>query len=948
MFAGGIADKLGNRYEAKWLVRLLLDVIGGKAQSLRYEGISASFRGFEFAVRRDGVIEWHQTKINNPNGNWTIAALHREGVLSAFKARLSAAGNDLCFFVSQDPAKDIGTLAEKAKIASGSKEYQETLGDGHTEKFNELQRIWAVDAAVAFSWLKRSEFKTESQSAIESAIETFSDFYFFKAGDSAFEILREFAETRINKDITTELARSDLRSEGKLVLKDWSIDPTLKERLLKETAAYLATYIPFGAGGSEVSRVETGQLIDWIKNPIGPSVILLTGVAGSGKSGVIREFIRRLARLDISHLALRIDQHLDCSSPKSLGKAITDRDESLVATLKGISPDQLSVLIVDQVDAVSEVSGRNGIVRQAVLRLVDDARNFGRIVLVIACRTFDLESDPRLKALKDVHGVEHITVQLLTWETDVEPLLLSKSIKADGFTEKQRELLCLPLNLAIFLETFDGAEHEFTSRNDLFAHLLERKGRSIRAGREVAWEVVAPLSKLAEWMSNQQRLDAPEDILFQFGGALDLLSSEGLIVRSRGNVNFFHESLFDYVYARTFASRQEPLEALLMASEQHLFRRTQVRQILETLRQVNLPRYLQELRAIVASRNVRYHIKVAVTQWLGSLPDPLKEEGDVVLTLDTTTGPFPPLLRYAFFASAGWFDKLFQDGWIVANLTGANPERTESVFWWLSNIAGQRPTEVAVLLDKWWAGAPDRGKRLLDWFGFVKRQKPDQALIDLCCRVTSSNPPGLFEGLQSNRRDMLLHTWAVENPSGAASILRAYFDAWFEAHPNQHPFERDEFRNFDTYSLGEMAKKAPEAFIEGSISTFVRSIDVITNKEDSGNSDYSFKHRYYSGHHFGSDAFLHMFRAAMRDIASTKPKKAEMFLRNIAPNKHEACTHIWLETITANGSGLSHVFPDVFGSPHLFDAGWHGAEWKSFAEAAKATIPFLDNAASTN
>jgi hypothetical protein len=939
VFPGGIADKLGNRYEAKWLVRQLLDVVGDKAESLRFEGISASFKGFEFAVRKRGVTEWHQTKINNPNGNWTLAALNREGVLRAFKERLSENDKYYCIFVSQDPAKDIGSLTEKAKIASTVQEYEGALGDGDLEKFKDLQGHWAADAENAFAWLQRCEFRTESQSSIESAISTYSDLYFFKSDGNTFAVLRDFLEVRINKDIRTETARSELRSEGKLTLKDWSLDPTLRERLSLATATYLETYIPFGAGGSAISRVETCKLVDLLGKTERPSVVLLTGVAGSGKSGVIREFIGQLADLGVVHLALRIDQHLDCTSPRALGRAITDRDESPVVTLKGLGPDQLSVLIVDQVDAVSEVSGRNGVVKQSILSLVDNVRSFAGIMLIIVCRTFDLESDQRLKVLKEAHGVEHVDVQLLTWEDDVKPLLLSKSIDVDQFTDQQRELLRLPLNLAIFLETFDGSRPAFASRNDLFARLLERKGRSIRADRSIAWEVVSPLSKLAEWMSEQQRLDAPEDILSRFGGALDILSSEGLIVRSRGHVNFFHESFFDYIYARTFAARQQSLESMLMESEQHLFRRTQVRQILETLRQIDVYRYLQELRTVVNSGSVRYHIKVAVAQWLGSLSDPLKEEGNVILPFDTVAKPFPPLVRYTFFASPGWFDRLFQDGWVSSNLMGSNPERTESILWWLSNIAGQRPSEIAELLDKWWGGVPIRGGRLLDWFGFVKRQKPDEPLIDLCCRVIQSSPPELFEKRPSNHRDLMLHTWAAGNPAGASKVLSAYFDAWFEAHPNQHPFERDKLR--DAHSLGEMAKKAPEAFIDGTISAFARSVNLIVTKEGKGEQDYSFKLRYYSGHHFGSDAFLDLFRGAMRHLASNAPATAEKCLRKIAPDKHEVFTHVWLETIAANGPDLHHMFSDVFDSPYLFEAGWQGTGWRSFAEAAKATMPFL-------
>ena len=63
------------------LLRQLLDVIAGKAEWLRFEGMTPEFGGFEFALRKCTVTEWHQTKINAPNGNWTVNALKRETVL---------------------------------------------------------------------------------------------------------------------------------------------------------------------------------------------------------------------------------------------------------------------------------------------------------------------------------------------------------------------------------------------------------------------------------------------------------------------------------------------------------------------------------------------------------------------------------------------------------------------------------------------------------------------------------------------------------------------------------------------------------------------------------------------------------------------------------------------------------------------------------------------------
>src|SRR5208282_700741 len=119
-------------------------------------------------------------------------------------------------------------------------------------------------------------------------------------------------------------------------------------------------------------------------------VVLLTGIAGCGKSGVVRGLISELQKSRIPHLAFRVDHHLDRGSPQEIGEFLTDRKESPVSTLKGLEPMGLSVLIIDQVDAVSEVSGRSGAVKGAVFRMVEDARNFDTVRLVLVCRSFDL------------------------------------------------------------------------------------------------------------------------------------------------------------------------------------------------------------------------------------------------------------------------------------------------------------------------------------------------------------------------------------------------------------------------------------------------------------------------------------------------------------------------------------------------------------------------------
>ena len=66
--------------------------------------------------------------------------------------------------------------------------------------------------------------------------------------------------------------------------------------------------------------------------------------------------------------------------------------------------------------------------------------------------------------------------------------------------------------------------------------------------------------------------------------ALNALASEGVVYVQNDAVGFFHESFFDYAFARAFVRSGGDLVQWLLDDEQHLFRRSQVRQVLQFLR----------------------------------------------------------------------------------------------------------------------------------------------------------------------------------------------------------------------------------------------------------------------------------------------------------------------------------------------------------------------------
>ncbi len=81
--AGGLADKLGNRYEGRWTVACLGSLLKDEWENIElepYDGLKIEFH----ARRRDGVVEHHQAKRSAPGGgNWTRRKLEREGLLGA-------------------------------------------------------------------------------------------------------------------------------------------------------------------------------------------------------------------------------------------------------------------------------------------------------------------------------------------------------------------------------------------------------------------------------------------------------------------------------------------------------------------------------------------------------------------------------------------------------------------------------------------------------------------------------------------------------------------------------------------------------------------------------------------------------------------------------------------------------------------------------------------------
>ena len=117
---------------------------------------------------------------------------------------------------------------------------------------------------------------------------------------------------------------------------------------------------------------------------------------------------------------------------------------------------------------------------------------------------------------------------------------------------------------------------------------------------------MAVVRTLCDEMAATRQLTAPGERLDEVSPAyLELLAAEGVVTRAGRRYGFGHETLLDYCSARVFFNRRESLVSSLEGSEQHLFRRTRIRQTLAYLRDADPALYVRELSGLLAGKRIR-------------------------------------------------------------------------------------------------------------------------------------------------------------------------------------------------------------------------------------------------------------------------------------------------------------------------------------------------------
>lgn len=728
--SGGEADKLGNHFEAVWTVNAVLDVLDGTSSAIMLEPPRNLAIGVEFYVQRaDGSREFHSVKRQKQGGDWSIADLCRadtatgRSVLGDLFDKVSLDGSVNTCFVSSTGANEIRELSERARNAGDVAEYRRALSPTLQARFDKhVLPVCANDQSRALAFLQTLEVILHSHQHLVRSVERRIASMLYRVDGSALSPgdvrrgLSEFLLDRLATRLSRKQFREHLRGRG-IGSRDWKTDPTIIDTVGKINDRYVAMTATELINGVYIVREIVDEIIGGLhdRNQRGALVV---APGGFGKSCVIAQCIERLSASGTPFISLRLDSVHRCTTSRQLGEQL-DLPASPAVVLAGMADNAPSVLVVDQLDAMSLVSGRDPDLWTAFSDLCDDVQAYPHMKMIVACRDFDLEHDPRLQRLaRSDSGFSKYTLGKLS-KGEVMESLTGAGIGDFAPSERQLDILGVPFHLLLFLQ--GQRRMGFGAVGELYNAFSERKRRNLRErlGRIPRWNDV--VSALAERMSTDQVLFAPKTLVDDWIDDAEAMVSEHILVDTEDELGyrFFHESFFDYAYARRFASADRRVVDFLRSTEQHLFRRSQVRQILDYRREQVFGRYISDVRDIFEAQDVRFHIKRMVASGFSRIEQPRLEEWELVEPY-LLRGSLSRYVSRSLYGHLGWFDLLNTSGVFRRWLASEDIAFVDLAILYLEppDLQERRSAEIAGLISPYaQAGSSwdTRIKRIMSW-----------------------------------------------------------------------------------------------------------------------------------------------------------------------------------------------------------------------------------------
>jgi hypothetical protein len=754
---GGSADKAGNAYEALWTVLRMTQLLDDSISSIRFEPPGVD--GAEFLVMDAAGECFDQVKFRS-GSPWSVHALIQDGVLGKL-ANQYAAGARVQLVLSNG-SPDFERLISKAGSSQTLAEFQAATT---TEpNVGALAGVWQTDAEGTFQNLKRTSMDASRPDHLRQLALLRLQSLVTGSANTVCALLESWAAEAQQQTVTGPILWNRLEAAGHPPQPKVG-DPVSSLAVRRTFERYLSAVTSAEPAAGVADRVEVNGLISLLEDSTSSRLIVVHGRAGAGKSSVAAAAASYLATQGAHVAAVRLDgisPHV--TTAEQLGDAIDLIGSPAVVLNRLAPPGSTSVLLIDQLDAVSQYSGRMPHSFSAVDELVRQAHLLGNVRVLLVSRTVDLEHDQRIRRLIDARQGERLEIGDLA-DSDISSFLRKSNIDPSAVDGTTLELLRLPIQLSVFsrlspenqLARFDSLTQLYAA----FSHTVRSRLSDLDYRDE--WEALT--RTLVERMSEDEALSAPELALDPFDPKyVNALVSENILILEHGRFRFFHETFFDFVFALRFKPRGDALVAYFVSAGRSLLRRAQLRQVLAFIA-TDSPRAFVSHVLLVLNSAMRAHLKPIALSTLISF-DPAPSDWDAIASEVRGLGDHVADLL-SLLSRSVWFAAADSRGDVAAFL---DDDR-------FGILVARTIADGAAPLDRVVELLASRASRSDEWaaaHAAIADRAYEPGLVDFAV-------DGVLAGIFGQGPDAspqipwrLFHTLREEDPAGAIRVLGAY------------------------------------------------------------------------------------------------------------------------------------------------------------------------------
>lgn len=418
---------------------------------------------------------------------------------------------------------------------------------------------------------------------------------------------------------------------------------------LQNASAPLLSWPSTLADGTWLHRPELDSLIEGLAAETSSTHFLL-GDPGCGKSSLLVRLAHERQAAGWCVLAIKADRlPPDLLDREALAKHL-NLDADVGAVLQELAKDVHVLVLIDQVDALADLVVQHSARLRVLLDLVRELSGVERVHTVISCRTFEQKHDPALRNLDAIA----IRLEIPEWSA-VLPILKSRGLQAELWNHDIQQVLRSPHALDVFLSLLDGGSEPEVLRS--FQGLLESQWQtqvlSDNTGRRRT-----TLRHLASLMAEHEVLGLPLVQVEDHFAEIQALAAAGLlrVDLGPGRVEFRHQTLYEFVRARSFLEESGSLTEAVRAQQASLRIRPQLWHALGYFRSASPEEYGIEIGRLWAA-NLRPHLKMLLIEFLGLQTAPMLAERRLVEQAMTDQW-FVPRFIGAAVGSPGWFAAL--------------------------------------------------------------------------------------------------------------------------------------------------------------------------------------------------------------------------------------------------------------------------------------------------